>query len=49
MASSDLFTLASQRGERGRNGRPHMRKTQGTNWIPHAVRKDAGPGMNEQP
>ena len=49
MAACVRPTLASQRGERGRKGIPIMRQTAGTNWIPHAVRKEAVPAMNEQP
>jgi len=37
------------RGLSGRKGRPIMKKTHGTNWIDHAVRKESGPAMNEQP
>lgn len=48
MASFSRPTLASQRGERGRNGRPSTRKKHGTNCMAQAVRKDAGPGMKEQ-
>ena len=44
-----LPTFASQRGERGRNGIPSIRHTAGTNWMPQAVRKEAGPAMKEQP
>ena len=48
IASSTRSTLASQRGDLGRNGSPHIRKRQGTNWIPQAVRKAAGPSIKLQ-
>jgi hypothetical protein len=49
IASSPRSIFASQRGLRGRNGIPNMRIKHGTNCMPHAVRKEAGPEMNEQP
>ena len=49
-ASSVLPTFASHLGDRGKNGNPTKRITQGTHWMPQAVRKDAvGPGMKLQP
>ena len=49
MASSTRPTFASQRGDRGRNGRPARRNTQGMNWIAQAVLNEFVPAMNEQP
>lgn len=49
IASCTRPTFASHLGDRGKKGKPHMRKTAGTNWMPHAVRKEAGPGMKLQP
>ena len=49
MASLTRPTFASQRGDRGRNGRPARRNTHGMNWIAQAVLNESVPAMNEQP
>ena len=49
MACLVRLNLASQRGERGRKGMPSIRIMAETNWMPHAVWKEAGPAMKEQP
>lgn len=49
IACSVRPTLANQRGDRGKNGKPSIRRTAGMNWMPQAVRNDAVPAINEQP